>query len=179
MTKDIINHMEVGIAVDRPCSGTVLPNSSILLSLTRSTYTDDGKGLTETVNSQEKLTIKHVLIFGKDILKLLRNVQINNDLQPQILVRSTSTLHEHLFDDLGVDIIRKIQKLKGIYNSKKVYIHAFRSFDSVDADLEPSECKFYITITNMNDDSMEKIDNFSFDVLDAFNLKRVLNNHPF
>ena len=51
VAKDLIDGMEVGINVDRPCSATVLPDSDIMVSLTRSTYTDDNKGMNERVES--------------------------------------------------------------------------------------------------------------------------------
>lgn len=51
LTRDLVNHMEIGINVDRPSSATVLPDSDIMISLTRSVFSDDIKGMGEKVES--------------------------------------------------------------------------------------------------------------------------------
>ena len=72
--KDLSNGMEVGINVDRPCAATVLPDSSFLISLTRSTFSNDDKGMNDRVDSNEYLILKHVLLFGKNVLPRSRKL---------------------------------------------------------------------------------------------------------
>lgn len=168
MARDLENGMEVGINVDRPCAATVLPNSSFLVSLTRSTFSDDDKGMGERVDNLEFLTIKHILFFGSEVLKRSRKQQVRDDIQPMLVLRSISE-HEQ-FLELKEKKVLKIQELRKELADESVYFYFQCSFNGTDYEEKPTKIQYYLTFTNLQSDKVFKFRKFKPRILQALNL---------